>query len=539
MSKIIGITIGPIFKTIQMASKPAQQWFASYFFSNINKSLCDKLFKANYKIISPYYDENDLLEDGIGKYHDRIIALKDDENCNDLDSLINEVKMEALSYFPKEIYEKNEEKYQEFLKDYIQIVYVILNEDGTKNAGDMLGEINSRLDLLELSNMESSNNAFNIFEEVFNPKLINAEQSKSMYIKNSPLFKKIKIDSNQLLLDNSGNIRDIEDIASNKNEDNGLKSSNYYAYVYADGDRVGKLLSSLKEYGDEKNNVGIKAFSKVCLDYNKAASKLVKEFGGMTIYAGGDDLMFIAPIISRNNETVFELCEKIKDIFVTSMGKAFESYNEQTKQISLSFGVSIQYKKFPLYEANSRTAGLLFGDAKKVRNCIACNCEKHSGQSVKFYLSFDSKRNLNFKKLNDLIKSEFSDMNSDTKTVDIMIESVKFTLESMKRLFAIQMKNINEQSLSKESFCSIFENMFDNKEQYKAKDFIDMIAGALYDYTLDELPPKNENEMNKECIGEDFENKIESYEEKLTQFTSILRFMKFLSEECFETRRVA
>ena len=79
MNKYIGITIGPIFETINMAGTPAALWAASYMFSMLSKTVCETLVEkgvAEEDIIAPYYKKGDPLlskNDGIGLFHDRIV----------------------------------------------------------------------------------------------------------------------------------------------------------------------------------------------------------------------------------------------------------------------------------------------------------------------------------------------------------------------------------------------------------------------------------------------------------------------------------
>ena len=78
MRSYVGITIGPIFDTICDADSPAALWFASSFFSDITRRICKELLDENngildVQIYSPFYSEDINLEDGVGKFHDRII----------------------------------------------------------------------------------------------------------------------------------------------------------------------------------------------------------------------------------------------------------------------------------------------------------------------------------------------------------------------------------------------------------------------------------------------------------------------------------
>ena len=100
---------------------------------------------------------------------------------------------------------------------------------------------------------------------------------------------------------------------------------------------MGKILSRLKD--DE-----VRIFSKACLEYSGEASKLVSRFGGMTIYAGGDDLLFLAPVSNGKGQTVFELCQEIAMLFEGKMKDNFVGFSSCP---TVSFGISIQYGEIP------------------------------------------------------------------------------------------------------------------------------------------------------------------------------------------------
>ena len=91
----IGITIGPIFETIKEAISPASMWFASAFFSEVTRLLCEKVSKGDSKaIISPHSSKLSGLSDGIGKYPDRIFLCSSTIDQNMLDLYIEKVKKE-------------------------------------------------------------------------------------------------------------------------------------------------------------------------------------------------------------------------------------------------------------------------------------------------------------------------------------------------------------------------------------------------------------------------------------------------------------
>ena len=71
MAKYTGVTMGPIFETINMTGSPAALWVASYMFSLISKTVCETLVEKGVPeedIIAPYYKTGDPLlskKDGI------------------------------------------------------------------------------------------------------------------------------------------------------------------------------------------------------------------------------------------------------------------------------------------------------------------------------------------------------------------------------------------------------------------------------------------------------------------------------------------
>ena len=77
--KYIGITIGPILQTLEEAGTPAALWFASSYFSDLTRRICQALtiHMEGIQIYSPYYSETTVDNDGVGKYHDRIIFSAD------------------------------------------------------------------------------------------------------------------------------------------------------------------------------------------------------------------------------------------------------------------------------------------------------------------------------------------------------------------------------------------------------------------------------------------------------------------------------
>ena len=172
----------------------------------------------------------------------------------------------------------------------------------------------------------------------------------------------------------------------------------YICVVQADGDNVGGTVSH-SQLGDGK----VKEISEALLNYGKEAKEAINKYGGLTIYAGGEDLLFIAPVVGENGKNIFDLLNDLDNKAFKGVKEAVESCKDENGKdlldkrgkplrASLSFGVSITYYKYPLYEALESARHLLFDKAKKVdgKNAVAVDWRKHSGSS--FFMEWSNSK---------------------------------------------------------------------------------------------------------------------------------------------------
>ncbi len=362
--KYIGITIGPIFETMSLTSSPVALWAASYMFSLLSRSLCEVLTEypeynvAEEDIISPYYSKNEPLfsqGDGVGLFHDRVVFVSE---SFDIRTQFISVRDEAISRVAGDM----GIAFEEFRK-YVMVSAVEFESD--KPLLDS-GKI---LDCVELAKPFVEKEKIHPIIALFT----GDRNSKNRALKKIPAV--TALSEFQLKSDEGDTFRSIEDIVATGK---GFKKYNYYAIVRSDADNMGRVISSLKS--DEE----IREFSRQCLMYCSAIANVVKEFDGVTIYSGGDDLLAIMPCESRSNGTLFAFLLKANETFNKYFGKDSE-FRKKVKFFdipSLSFGVTIAFRNFPLYEALSDSADLLFGIAKKdKKNRVALRLQKHSGQS--------------------------------------------------------------------------------------------------------------------------------------------------------------
>lgn len=379
--KFFAVTIGPIFKTINLAESTGALWATSYMFSYLSKAICEYLLnKQDFDIIEediivPYYpkdiagdaaDADAIVSDGVGRFPDHIIFRAKKFELKDFGSLRKAVIQSVSDTFQIDF---------DYLMQYLFIACVAFNIDTEKNENPILAS-SLALDSLELMQpiirFENTN------------RIVAAVTNRQ--IRDLPLTNNF---SNWSLLSENGNIRDIESIADTSNNDpvrKTLKKYDYYAVVRSDADNVSKIISML-----DVNE--LRCFSRDCVSYCSKIAELVRSFNGATIYAGGDDLLALMPAESSSGKTVFHFAKEAKECF----NKAFETYIDKIKKRnsersedgdkipvpSLSLGINICYSKFPLYQALSDSAALLFDYAKIKcgKDCVVARLQKHSGQS--------------------------------------------------------------------------------------------------------------------------------------------------------------
>lgn len=351
--KYSAINIGPIVATLGMARKPRELWAASFLFSHLMKCIYAEAEQAKAVIISPAKPEQD--KNKVGIYPDRIYFQGD----IDVKAVIDE----AMWQFYVDFHGDGEKKSKNPDLNYFNLMSASCEAN---KESDAIATLNQRLDILELCNYATDGDAAQTIYEIISEK------------KQSPLFdladgKFIK------------NIKTIEDIAGIQRkvhpEIKEKSHHRYFCVVQADGDNVGKTVSH-KDLDDGE----VLKISTELVEFGLKATQLIEDFGGLPIYAGGDDLLFIAPVIGKNGTHIFKLLDDIENKAFQGVKDVVDAKglkDDKGKEIkaSLSFGVSISYYKYPLYEALESARNLLFGKAKNIeqKKAVAWTLRKHSG----------------------------------------------------------------------------------------------------------------------------------------------------------------
>ncbi len=371
MNKYIAINIGPIVDTLSMVRRPRHLWSASYLFSYLMGIIIDKAAKIPHlSLVSPAVlsSNNDMVfkDAVVGLYPDRAF-FKCEEGCNSNDS-IKEIIDESYNKLCSDLKVVS-------LKEYINIMGVECEAESESTAILIL---NQKLDVLELAVGRQPHSI---------DKVLDLITPSNGWRGSSPLFK-IAFDFNSKF-----KIRTIEQIASVQiSKPASYTHHRYFCVVQADGDSMGKVIANLK---DEK----LQDLSKELIQFGKEASNLVEQAGGVPIYAGGDDLLFIAPIITAAGETIFDLINSIDECYTNVQQKASKLQKDGNRvATTMSYGVAMSYHKHPLYEVLATARHLLFDVAKKYdgKNCVTVDLRKHSGSNLQLILSkFDIKRDGN------------------------------------------------------------------------------------------------------------------------------------------------
>lgn len=496
MRKFIGITVGPVIDTLMLTATPAGMWAASYTFSLVTKKICEKLCSGEYgfsmkdsDILSPYFiydpkgNEEKAKEyvarvDGLGLYHDRIICRKPPGfSMEELNKLFGDVKDDIAYLYTKDANPSapEEENVRKYFKDYLRIFALEFPCSEEKSPIMASAEF---LDAIELQTTFVQKQRENYILSVFDNRETTANkiESKNIRIRDGKLVKPLK--KWQLFNKKNGSIRTLEDLARADVQDkNMMKKHKYFAIVVADADHMTDILKHI-------GAGNLRAFSETCMEFAVAASQLVEGHGGMTIYAGGDDLLFIAPVENDDGNTIFHLVKDIDKQFNESFNQLFNELPETkcgtSKRPTLSLGVFVCYYKHPLYDALAQARHLLFDVAKRhnynrktadyEKNAIAFALQKNAG--AKDACVFGKADGL--KGLNEMLMLLERPKNEPDK----FLRSVQQKIMEYSNLYCVAIEKKSDDAL-KALFANLFNEPIHAQEHNVA--FIERVEKLMWD----------------------------------------------------------
>ncbi|PRR77937.1 CRISPR-associated protein [Clostridium liquoris] len=535
----IGLTIGPIIETISNAKETGELWASSYLFSYIMKNIIGKLLEQDNKLkdkfIVPYVYNEKIFKfpQEVGLFHDRFIFESKDGDFDLVKKSVEQVKGDIINEIQK--YEKNSpyEIIEENIDDFLKIYYLEVELDiyNKKDDNNIIFKVNKCLDALELREklLNGKGMKNNYLLDTLNNKNLKEESFKKHFLSKDAYGEKGKDEEYPCLFkialgktykkdfpndDDEIKNRLKSDIEAGLQKEL-IKANEYIAFVQVDGDFMGKVIQGF-EINENKEDIyeDYKDFSKKLLEYSKDSNEIIKKYGGFTVYAGGDDLLFIAPIINEKCKVKFQNKNFDNNIFgvIDCLSKVFEDkfQNEKFKEKpSTSFGVAMVHYKFPLYYALDEARELLFSKAKsyrfknKEKDAIAFKVIKSSGQSFETVVGKSSKSYEEFKAL-------FNSVNRNvdkTKETRNYLKAIHFKLVRDKVI-------LNEIGKDKDLLKNYFDNNFNEKihKTESIKIYIENLISFIHEI-YDEM--KDEAKKD-ECI-----NQIYSY----------LRFIRFMDED--------
>lgn len=514
MSEYIGITIGPIGDTLELASKPVQLWGGSAMFSYIMEQL--------WRALKPDFEENIIFpcvpaamegkRYNAGLFPDHMVLCAEERNFNRVLVIISQVKKTAifnLSGMADKVDEKKAAS--DFLTKYLQIYAIDVNlESGT--FGKKIMEVSHLLDKTELMHSISPMQISNETDRRKTPHPI-LSMFKNDTMRRGMLMNKLctdKDEENPLLTknkdDGSYRFRDIKELINS--DKSNIKKPSYYAVVQADGDNMGNLL----EHTDDEK--AMRNISSRCFEYGKSAVSIVTDAGGIPIYAGGDDLLFLAPagdVIAVCNE----LSNKFNEIFEC------ERKLMTQKPPALSFGVSVNFEKYPLYEAFADALSLLSVSKKKEsKNTLSLRVRKHSGSSFGFAVRLcDSEA---FDKIDEIINNYAVKKNKESSKKPL--SSVVYKLEEQNTLLCAAMKAEEDAPIENFTENILFDGV--HKGDDFVRQFIDDVKELLLKIkksngTITAVLP--EKKIDEENGGP------ERSAQKAAAASAVLRYLQFLN----------
>lgn len=566
------LTIGPIYRTISQARKTRELWGASYMFSYVMRKIIEGLGDTS-KCCLPYHKDmlNLAKSKGAGLFPDRLIYE------GDVRAKIKTVSEEVISKISDVSGLPNE-----YLQHYFRINSIVftlpqeipltidaINKTTTdKNLVFIADKLLDATELHEKNFDEITNIDWKLAIDKLNGKIFYKEAftGKDNSFK-FPSIPEIATDDfrrknknayytlvNQILYKPSQSNETTEEIEENNQRDflNSLKSNTnfspiklrpyhkYIAVVQADGDNIGQTIRTIGENPDD-----VKNFSSALFEFDIEAARLIKEYGGKSVYVGGDDLLFFAPVAvyaerpKQPNEretnlsfldTIFSLLSKLdvafedKVINSQSLKHLYQSGGSlESIKPTMSYGISITYSKYPLNEAREKAYTNLMKakEIKNDKNKICFSVQKHSGQTFGFTID---------KKKISTVNNTPGSFNQFMKMVNSIpvIEGEKLLTSIIYKLAPLHALLVRI-AQDKQRLDTFFAQEFDidkditrmSQKEIAKKEFIESIVNFYYslsnDFSADnKLLPANESDEEATNIG---------------KLYSTLRFVKHLTDE--------
>lgn len=568
MNRYLALTVGPIFSTLTQVRSTKALWSASYMFSWLMREIL-KVLRENPGLELLNLPNKQALftgQHGVGLFSDRLtIQLKEDTEV-DLAGIVETVvdnlalKMrddlnkkdlqradeQGNKHIPNPLYTKDEILL--FLKQYLRLLSVefeLLESDHNpvKTADDFLNSLELQATFVQ---QQDSDFLSAFFEDLFFNFFIREEFGEDAGFPST-----LEISTGSFVLHNKdsyeGNVktlrkfeRGIDTIEAQRKQEDFVRAvrnlggkrfklcHKYIAIVRADGDNVGHLFKTLLEQDGLNAQIDVLGSSRAqqladaLAEFSLAATKAIKAFGGTPVYAGGDDLLFFAPVSVEtlfikdwNRQNIFDLLDTLDILFKQYImeSEVVKAVAEKlgSKNPSMSYGLSMSYYKYPLTESLQIADKALFGSIKadNNRNGIAWRTSKHSGSG---FGRVSKKTDKSHEIFRDLLKTPLS----GEETKDAFLASVMYKIESLEGLFRATAHK------PAEHFENIIFNNFNesvHRDGNELSPFLKKVVALLVS-CFQENPVDADANVNEKAVKENLERAY-----------AALRFIHFLETE--------
>ncbi len=438
--KYTALTIGPIIRSLEMARRTKELWAASCFYSFFMKEVITHL-DQKHAVLVPHIVDSHTESETVGVYPDRLILQSEKGLYDELKKAVDAaIKTTAQKFGIPDTKE---------LAGYLTKNLVEFELYAT-DKGNPIEKANRLLALTELQasyTPEDKDVFLKMLQKIDQTEIYNRCFGKGKHFPSIPAIatRGLKNVNNQF--DDEADEMIWEKIK--KDNDDFKNARKYIAIVQADGDNVGKLIGEGFKSNDSE---GIRKFSGELSSFASKAAKKIKDYGGETIYAGGDDLLFFAPVVNASNN-IFSLIGELDALFSKEIAEKYAD-----KKLSMSYGLSITYHKYPMHEALAEARNLLFGKAKNDgKNKLACRIMKHSGQLIDLLLDKPWTKMLDRMLLSN---------------TELKLSSVMYNMENHKVV-------LNSILSDKEKLENYFENFYNELGHKEHKTFFDDIINLL------------------------------------------------------------
>lgn len=440
--RYIALTLGPIGRTLALAESTKELWAASYFFSYLAKNIWKgftgkkviggKLIRRTFLL--PSIDEEMFgSHHGAGLFPDQYIFKAEEGDFEllgqQVDSVLNEIaeKMSELLLHCKH----DKDNIRDFLTSYLKIYFLEKTFPANTVSQEVVSACEHALNLMEMQDAfpprQERNYLQELFRRVSGRPVFDVNDKKKIigftgsFLSNEEfegqgrLFDSIieisaaecKTDIRNKYLKNlaSENLNSEDDagnepklIKALSNVEEQILSAGvrprhkYITIVKADIDFMGAATRNMKDSSP---------LSAALLTFCSEVVETIKVGGGMPVFIGGEDLLFFAPVFYKG-QSIFHLLRAIDAKFLVALNKHKVGALSGGALPTLSYGLSITYYKYPMFEALENAEELLTGTAKNSelsfflrernatkedtlrlvrKNRIAFHFRKHSGQA--------------------------------------------------------------------------------------------------------------------------------------------------------------